>query len=548
MGLPRVSSAVADEAISLLQTHARWSNQMQNLTAAIDTRLGHLLMPSGFLENDTCVQHRCVSCSAYFVYRLPHVNSEVHAELIRCLLESALPDVCIAQCRPSHLVSVAVSTCEAHSYSFNIGTLIDELVVQRHVRGVQNSTIAHAHAHTFAHTHAYACICTHTRTYARTSSLRTVAFVGMRAFASRCVLRTCSAAFSLAASACGSECRCSCVGVSLSCCVCVLVSSCVPPCLCPCLFVCPRACLSVSVGVSLSLSACPCVSLCLSGCLSVSRCLCVSSCVQSCVSAFLSLLFVPLAKGSANMAQAGSLTTEFRKIGNCNACCICIGIVIFSRVGGNLTNSTGAPWASVLSTLNRTIEGRHMEGPACVMMGMSFGRNGREKGRALPGPRSLVPLESDQMVPPPVVPFRKKDTLGFACAGPDMCRWGNLRSRGVVPSNFEIQFQIGRPVQSIGHFRCSGGPAVQILPRTNPSKRPCREGRGGAAQPMSPERRLWPRIGHALSDRKEVRGKVPPSAALDGGNFNKYIRALQIPWCPIMKRGNLYPIFYFFDL
>ena len=74
------------------------------------------------------------------------------------------------------------------------------------------------------------------------------------------------------------------------------------------------------------------------------------------------------------------------------------------------------------------------------------------------------------------------------------------------------------------------------MPWTNPSKRPCREGRGGAVQPMSPERRLWPRADHAPSDRKEARGKAPPSAALDGG---KDIGSIKNLVCPEMKRRIL---------
>ena len=59
-----------------------------------------------------------------------------------------------------------------------------------------------------------------------------------------------------------------------------------------------------------------------------------------------------------------------------------------------------------------------------------------------------------------------------------------------------------------------GGAALAAPPAPDPSRRPYREGRGGTAQPTGPERRLWPRAGHAPSDRREARGKAPPSAAL----------------------------------
>ena len=148
--LPRANSAFADEAISLLQVHARRSNQMQSLTVTSYTGSGHLLLPSGFCGSETCAHHRCLNC-------FPDRFNEVHAEFLHCL------------------AFAAASSCDELDAHQNT----DEINVQRHVRGVQNSTSAYAHAHTL--------VCTHTHTYARTHTLaRTRIHTRVRL---RCVLR-----------------------------------------------------------------------------------------------------------------------------------------------------------------------------------------------------------------------------------------------------------------------------------------------------------------------------------------------------------------------
>ena len=125
----------------------------------------------------------------------------------------------------------------------------------------------------------------------------------------------------------------------------------------------------------------------------------------------------------------------------------------------------------------------------------------RERGRALPGVRLVGYPEIH--TPPQVGGNRDNGTPALAHADPDAAPKGEPKVQGCI---FEIFIRWWQ-----GSSRAT---TVQNSAPDIPARRPYREGRGGAAQPESPERRLWPRAGHAPSDRKEARGKAPPSAAL----------------------------------
>ena len=173
-------------------------------------------------------------------------------------------------------------------------------------------------------------------------------------------------------------------------------------------------------------------------------------------------------------------------------------------------------------------------------------RYGREKGRALPGP-VVSTFGTPRMVPPPVGPYQTTDRFGFAYADLDTCRWGKLRAKGLVSSNFRIHIQIGRQVQKIGHFRCTGGPAVQILPRIIPAEDFSKGGRVDAAKPSIPERRTGYLAALGWCELMRAPAEASTSAdLLDGGIYVGTYIEFEIPKRPEMKRQILEPAVHFF--